>query len=417
MALTDRKITEIEKASNRVSVAPNRISGQPETAKQVFERLSLLICDRVNGLIDDLVKQSSVSGAEQIGCAGIPGIAGGASGTMKQMVERLKAEIETVAVAGLTENSISEAYLTADAVMKSLLTDYAIAAAGTPSDLATTDKVKDALGKLERHIKNLIAGIAVAGKAADYAATGGIKDALDGKQNSLTFDETPTADSTNPVMSGGIKTALDSKQGTLSWDETPTTGSNNPVRSQGIKTALDAKANQNLLKALALKDKTTAGDYTAGSITLADLESYSTLYRKFTVVTVPTTNTNYSTFYSSLNLSGIEGDGVAPKLIFNGEVEIQHLASSVTHCRESLSTDENNHIVLNREETGTVLVTLDQNTSPIKIYPNKIIIPRNSILGATAWRIDGGTCVIKASSANTKAIVYVPYTTSINLEL
>lgn len=35
--------------------------------------------------------------------------------------------------------------------------------------------------------------------------------ALDGKQNTLTFDTTPTASSTNPVTSGGIKTYTDQK--------------------------------------------------------------------------------------------------------------------------------------------------------------------------------------------------------------
>ena len=36
-----------------------------------------------------------------------------------------------------------------------------------------------------------------------------MKTALDAKQNTLTFDSTPTASSTNPVTSGGVKTALD----------------------------------------------------------------------------------------------------------------------------------------------------------------------------------------------------------------
>lgn len=33
--------------------------------------------------------------------------------------------------------------------------------------------------------------------------------ALNAKQNTLTFDTTPTANSTNPVTSGGLKTVLD----------------------------------------------------------------------------------------------------------------------------------------------------------------------------------------------------------------
>jgi len=39
-----------------------------------------------------------------------------------------------------------------------------------------------------------------------------ISDAVQNLQTALTFDTTPTADSTNPVTSGGIKTALDAKQ-------------------------------------------------------------------------------------------------------------------------------------------------------------------------------------------------------------
>lgn len=69
----------------------------------------------------------------------------------------------------------------------------------------------------------------------------GIADALATKQNTLTFDSTPTANSSNPVTSGGIKTALDAKQDTLTFDSTPTANSNNPVTSQGIKAAIDAK--------------------------------------------------------------------------------------------------------------------------------------------------------------------------------
>lgn len=65
------------------------------------------------------------------------------------------------------------------------------------------------------------------------------------KQNTLTFDTAPTANSLNPVTSNGIKTALDGKQNTLTFDPSPTSGSTNPVTSGGVKTALDGKSDTN----------------------------------------------------------------------------------------------------------------------------------------------------------------------------
>ena len=66
-----------------------------------------------------------------------------------------------------------------------------------------------------------------------------VKGALDGKQNKLIFDSTPTAGSNNPVTSGGVKAALDGKQDELTFDSTPTANSNNPVTSGGVKAAFN----------------------------------------------------------------------------------------------------------------------------------------------------------------------------------
>ena len=112
----------------------------------------------------------------------------------------------------------------------------------------------------------------VPGLAADLAAkanAAATETALAGKQNILTFDLTPTADSTNPVTSGGVKAALDSKSNlvgqTISLvingqeieiessdvpnliralsdpDSTPIANSNNLVTSGSVKAALDNK--------------------------------------------------------------------------------------------------------------------------------------------------------------------------------
>ena len=55
---------------------------------------------------------------------------------------------------------------------------------------------------------------ASAGATAVQPAT--MNTALAAKQDTLTFDNTPTANSNNPVKSGGVKTAIDAKQDTIS---------------------------------------------------------------------------------------------------------------------------------------------------------------------------------------------------------
>ena len=72
--------------------------------------------------------------------------------------------------------------------------------------------------------------------AKDYTDTG-----LAGKQDTLTFDTTPTDGSSNPVTSDGIYDALSGKQDTLTFDSTPTDGSSNPVTSDGIYDAIAAE--------------------------------------------------------------------------------------------------------------------------------------------------------------------------------
>ena len=62
-----------------------------------------------------------------------------------------------------------------------------------------------------------------------------------GIQGELTFDNSPTEDSTNPVTSGGVYSALETKQNTLTIDSTPTESSTNPVESGGVYNALGNK--------------------------------------------------------------------------------------------------------------------------------------------------------------------------------
>ena len=76
--------------------------------------------------------------------------------------------------------------------------------------------------------------------SANPVSGGAVNTALAGKQDALTFDQTPTDGSTNPVESNGIYDALALKQDTLNFDSTPTDGSANPVTSHGIYAAISA---------------------------------------------------------------------------------------------------------------------------------------------------------------------------------
>ena len=83
-------------------------------------------------------------------------------------------------------------------------------------------------------VQTATAGLAT--KAELETATAGLatKAEIANKQDKLTFDVAPTADSNNPVTSGGIYTALQNVSPTGQIDDTVTSDSENPVKSSGI---------------------------------------------------------------------------------------------------------------------------------------------------------------------------------------
>lgn len=73
--------------------------------------------------------------------------------------------------------------------------------------------------------------------------------ALEGKQDTLTFDSSPTSGSENPVTSDGIYKAIQAGSGTITLDDTVTPNSQNGVKSSGIYTAIESaktELNQNI---------------------------------------------------------------------------------------------------------------------------------------------------------------------------
>lgn len=100
------------------------------------------------------------------------------------------------------------------------------------------------------------------------ATKGWVNTGLNKKQNTLTFDTTPTSGSTNPVTSGGVYTSLSGKQDTLTFDTTPTSGSTNPVTSGGVYTSLSSKATNSDVVHLAGEETITGQKTIANDVAL-----------------------------------------------------------------------------------------------------------------------------------------------------
>lgn len=100
---------------------------------------------------------------------------------------------------------------------------------------------------------------------------------LANKQNNLTFDTTPTLNSSNPVTSDGIRRAIDSATPNLQYDALPTVNSEKLVKSGGIYTALTGK--QNTISDIA----DIRSNAEAGAVAEANAKSYTdTEIRKIT---------------------------------------------------------------------------------------------------------------------------------------
>lgn len=83
--------------------------------------------------------------------------------------------------------------------------EYIYALKSTNPDTYGWEKI----GDTEIDLSGYVTTSALNTALADYTTTSDLTTLLAGKQNTLTFDSTPTASSNNPVTSGGIKTYVD----------------------------------------------------------------------------------------------------------------------------------------------------------------------------------------------------------------
>ena len=120
--------------------------------------------------------------------------------------------------------------------------------AGAGNKLTTKSYVDNADNALDTRLDNLEDLIPVGASISNQLAT----------KNETSVDSALSSTSEHAVQNKVVKAALDAKQDTLTFDNVPTAGSNNPVTSTGINTALDTKAGTD--KAFMPRGKATETD-------------------------------------------------------------------------------------------------------------------------------------------------------------
>lgn len=155
-------------------------------------------------------------------------------GTVNSQIETITASVNEATTKAESAGSKADEAVTASNEAKTVA-----GAAGTKADAAKTaaDSAKTT---------------ADAAKAAAEQASTDVQEmqlALEGKQDALTFDSSPTSGSDNPVTSDGIYKAIQAGSGTITLDDTVTPNSQNGVKSSGIYTAIESaktELNQNI---------------------------------------------------------------------------------------------------------------------------------------------------------------------------
>lgn len=118
-------------------------------------------------------------------------------------------------------------------------------------------------------------------EAAERAAESAeeARQALDGKQDKLTFDQTPTAGSQNPVTSDGIYSAIQEATPSIEMDDYPTANSQRAAKSGGIYEKLNEKLD------------VTGGSIVSGTLTLSETNLLLVMGSKIIGLSAPETST------------------------------------------------------------------------------------------------------------------------------
>ena len=170
-----------------------------------------------------------------------------------------------------------------------------------------------------------------------------------GKQDTLTFDTSPSENSTNPVTSGGVYTALSGKQNTLTWDNAPTEDSTNAISSGVVYNALQ---NAGGIQRTLLYTNTTPLTLPASVTFGSDIRAYDVLQIEYTRLDTAVNDTitplyleipvdtldTYYTDYTGIYNIGVLLTGVDTEAVFY-DIDGNFTTLTYDQSRSALPTD------------------------------------------------------------------------------
>ena len=290
-------------------------SKNPPTTKAVYDALAQKVEKTVNDLVNYYTTSQTYNKAE-----------------VRELIGAINTlTIEVVATLPTTEISSTTIYFVGPAAGTNNYDEYVYVNATwvkigdteiNLSDYITTSALNTAL-------QNYYTKAATDNLLTSYYTKTQVDNLLNAKEDTLTFDNTPTAGSSNPVSSSGIKTALDTKQDTLQWDTVPTASSTKSINSGNLKTAFDTKQNEQLANPVTVGSNT----YETVNAALTGIGSMlnSGMSLGLTLTTLPM-NANMNDYYdSTFKLWGNSGTNVCSSIVNgpsgrqNGEMAVIYI--------------------------------------------------------------------------------------------
>lgn len=207
-------------------------------------------------------------------------------------------------------------------------------------------------------------GTATIGESNKYAAADHVHPHDTSKQDVLTFDTTPTANSTNPVTSGGVKTAistLDGKIGDL--NDLDTTNKDSAVDAiNEVNNDLDALSTQKIgnLADLRTEHKTSIvgaiNEANVANYKIGDLEDLNTYYKDTLVNAINEVNSEVDTKQDKLTqVTDLTPIMQIRSLTANTRYAFGELASLILTFPETASDGDKIIVEFKSEDTATTL--------------------------------------------------------------